>query len=103
MDEKIYVALNKNVFVKEIKQEVKQGSMFLPDSLDNDFIYGEVISVADGYVEQGMFVQSNVMNGDVIMFPKIAGTKVNFNGMQLIRVMQDDIVAKQVLGFVEKN
>ena len=45
-DEKIYIALNSNVFVKEIKEEVKQGSMLLPDSLDKDFIYGEVISVA---------------------------------------------------------
>ena len=37
----IFVALNANVFVKEIQQEVRQGSMLLPDSLDKDFIYGE--------------------------------------------------------------
>lgn len=101
-DEKIYVALNSNVFVKEIKQESKQGSMLLPDSLDKDFIQGEVISVADGYFDHGMFVQSNVQCGDIIMFPKISSTKVEFNGMSLLRVMQQDIVAKQVLGTIEK-
>lgn len=103
MDEKIYVAVNSNVFVKEIKQEIKQGSMILPDSLDNDFIFGEVISVADGYFEHGMFIQSCVSVGDIVAFPKISGTKINFNNMPMIRVMQHDIVAKQIVGTINKR
>ncbi len=98
MEEKVYVAVNSNVFVKEIKQEAKHGSMYLPDSLDNDFIFGEVVSVSEGYFDHGMFVQSCVQLGDVVAFPKIAGTKINFNNIPMIRVMQSDIVAKQVLG-----
>jgi co-chaperonin GroES (HSP10) len=100
-DNKIYVALNANVFVKEIQQEVRQGSMLLPDSLDKDFIYGEVISVADGYFDHGTFVPSCVQPGDIIAFPKVSSTKINFNNVQMLRVMQSDIVAKQVTGTVD--
>ena len=102
MDDKVYVAMNSNVFVKEIKQEAKQGSMLLPDSLDNDFIFGEVISVAEGFYNQnGMFIPSMIAPGDIVVFPKISGTKVNFNKIPMIRVMQQDIVAKQVSGTIE--
>lgn len=101
MEDKVYVALNSNVFVKEIKQEAKQGSMILPDSLDNDFIFGEVISVAEGYWDHGTFVPSTVAPGDIVAFPKISGTKVNFNKIPMLRVMQADIVAKQVNGKIE--
>ena len=102
MDEKVYVALNSNVFVKEIKQEAKQGSMLLPDSLDNDFIFGEVISVAEGYWNHGNFIPSVVAPGDIVAFPKVSGTKINFNKIPMIRVMQQDIVAKQVDGKIEE-
>jgi len=96
--DKMYAAINSNVFVKEIQQEPRQGSMLLPNSLDDDFTFGEVISVAEGYFDHGNFVQSCVQTGDIVAFPKISGTKVNFNSIPLIRVMQSDIVAKQVEG-----
>lgn len=95
---KIYTALNGNVFVKEIQQEPRQGSMLLPSSLDDDFTFGEVISVAEGYFDHGTFVPSCVQSGDIIAFPKISGTKVNFNDIPMIRVMQQDIVARQTEG-----
>lgn len=100
-DNKMYVAVNANVFVKEIKEEIKQGSMLLPDSLDKDFIYGEVISVAEGYFDNGTFVPSCVQVGDIIAFPKVSSTKVNFNNISLLRVMQQDIVAKQITGSID--
>lgn len=103
MDNKIYIALNDNVFVKEIKEETIQGSMILPDSLDNDFIKGEVISCSEGFFSTTGFVPSFVANGDIILFPKVSGVKVNLNGMPLIRVKQYDIVAKQVIGMIEDD
>lgn len=98
MDEKFYAALNNNVFVKEIKQEARHGSMILPDNLNNDFKFGEVISVSEGYFDQGTFVPSCVQAGDIVVFPKIAGTQIDFNKIPLIKVAQQDIIAKQVSG-----
>jgi co-chaperonin GroES (HSP10) len=100
-DDKIYIALNANVFVKEIKEETRQGSMLLPDSLDKDFIYGEVVSVSEGYFDHGTFVPSCVQIGDIVAFPKVSSTKINFNNVQMLRVMQPDIVAKQVPGTLD--
>lgn len=48
-----------------------------------------------------MFVQSCVQPGDIIAFPKVSGTKINFNNIPMIRVMQQDIVAKQMVGTIK--
>lgn len=98
MTDRIYVALGQNVFVKEIEKELKKGAWIVPDSLDVDFTFGEVISCGEGYFDKGTFIPTNVKVGDKIAFPKISGTKVNFNGQKLIRVYMQDIVAKEVEG-----
>ena len=41
MTNKIYTALGPNVFVEEIKKENKVGDLYIPDSVDLDFTYGE--------------------------------------------------------------
>ena len=93
---KMYAALGANVFVKEIEQQTMIGDWVVPDSLDVDFTFGEVISCAEGYFDKGSFVPANVVIGDKVAFPKVAGTKVTFNGMQMIRVLMYDIVAKEI-------
>lgn len=101
MSEKIYVALGPNVFVKEIKREVKIGGMIVPDSLDNDFTFGEVVSCSQGYFDKGTFIAANIQVGDKVAFPRISGSKVNFNNEKLIRVHMNDLVAKEVEGHIE--
>lgn len=103
MTTKIYKALGPNVFVKEIKKETKIGDWVMPDSLDVDFTYGEVISCSEGYWEKGSFIPMEVQVGDNITFAKISGTKVTFNGEQLIRVFAADIVAKEIEGRILEN
>lgn len=90
---KKFCAIGKNVFVKEIEQQVEVGGFIIPDSTNVDFTIGEVVSTSSGYYENGMFVASPVVNGDVIAFPKVAGTKVTLNKEKVIRVMVNDIVA----------
>lgn len=103
-DKKIYTALGPNVFVKEKETELKKGDWVIPDSLDLDFTFGEVISCSEGYFEHGSFVPANVQIGDNVAFMKASGTKVNFNGMKLIRVYMGDIVAKEIKGeILEKD
>ena len=101
MSNKIYVSVNDNVFVKEIKQEMMKGVMYVPDSLDNDFVYGEVISASEGYFDKGTFIPSVVIPGDVIAFPKVSGSKITINGHNLIMVKQADIIAKQIEGTLD--
>lgn len=95
----LYQAMGPNVFVKEIVKENKIGDLYIPDSVNNDFTYGEVISVSDGYFDYGSFVPANVQPGDKIVFNKISGTKMNFGeGNDFIRVYMADILAKETKG-----
>ena len=96
MGNKMYAAVGPNVFVKEIVRENKVGDWIIPDSLDVDFTFGEVVSCSSGYWQKGTFVPTEVQIGDKIAFAKISGTKVNFNGEKLIRVYAADIVAKEI-------
>lgn len=97
-DKKIYKALGRNVFVKEITPETKVGTFVIPDSLNADFTFGEVISVAEGYFDNGNFVPASVAIGDKIAFPRTAGVKITLNNQKLIRVFMEDIVAKEIDG-----
>ena len=92
---KKFQAFGRNVFVKEIEQENIVGGFVIPDSVNVDFTIGEVISISEGYYENGIYIINSIVKGDVIAFPKVAGTKVTLDGQKLIRVMVNDIVAVQ--------
>lgn len=92
---KKFVACGKNVFVKEIQQENIVGGFVIPDSVNVDFTIGEITSVSSGYYENGVFIGSQFVVGDIVAFPKVAGTKVTLNNEKVIRVMMNDIVAVQ--------
>ena len=96
MANKMYAALGANVFVKEAEREVKKGDWIIPDSLDVDFTFGEVVSCSEGYFDHGNFVPASVRIGDKVAFAKVSGTKVTFNNQKLIRVYMNDIVAKEI-------
>ena len=97
-EKKIYKALGHNVFVKEISPETQVGGWVMPDSIDNDFTFAEVISASEGYFDHGTFIPANVKPGDKVAFARVSGTKVVFNGEKLIRVFAEDIIAKEIDG-----
>lgn len=90
---KKFYAVGKNVFVKEIEQENVVGGFVIPDSVNVDFTIGEVVSIGSGYYENGSYIGNSIIVGNIVAFPKVAGTKVTLNGEKLIRVMVNDIVA----------
>lgn len=90
---KKFYAVGKNVFVKEIEQENVVGGFVIPDSVNVDFTIGEVVSIDTGYYENGSYIGNSIIVGNIVAFPKVAGTKVTLNGEKLIRVMVNDIVA----------
>ena len=95
---KIYQAIGPNIFVEEITKEEKFGGLYIPDSLEQDFTYGEVLSISDGYWDKGSFIPNNISVGDIVVFPKIAGTKISLGGKKYIKVYASDIIAKEVNG-----
>lgn len=102
-DNKIYVAMGQNIFCEEIKKENKIGTLIVPDSIDLDFTYAEIISCQNGFFENGTFIATNLQPGDIIAFPKVCGTKITLDGRTMIRVYFKDIIAKQVDGEIEET
>ena len=90
-----YEALGQNVFVKELKAEEKVGGFVMPESLETDFTRGEVVLAGTGYYDHGMFISASVTPGDIVLFPKVSGTKVTLDGEKVIRVFASDIIAKE--------
>lgn len=90
-----YEALGQNVFVKELKAEEKVGGFVMPESLETDFTRGEVVLASTGYHDHGVFVNVNIIPGDIVLFPKVSGTKVTLGGEKVIRVFASDIVVKE--------
>lgn len=88
-----YMAVGKNIFCKEIKKENKVGELYIPDSINNDFVEAEIITCGMDWTENGVVVYSKFSPGNVILFPKVSGTKVTLNGEECIRVYHDDVVA----------
>lgn len=95
---KIYKAVGNNVFVKEIEKEEKVGDLYIPDSISNDFTYGEVISCADIYADNGLLMNPPFSIGDIIVFPKVSGTKVTLGGEKYTRVRVNDVIAVETEG-----
>ena len=91
-----YEALGQNVFVKELKEEEKVGGFVIPDNLDNDMTRGQVVYASSGYCDHGMFIAQTVYPGDIVLFPKISGTKITLGGEKLIRVYMSDIIVKEI-------
>lgn len=102
-NQKMYVALGPNIFVREIKKEIKINGMIIPDSLDLDFTFGEVVSCSEGYFDHGSFIPAVVKPGDKVAFAKISGTNINFNGEKLIRVYAADLIAKEIDAYEVKE
>lgn len=94
---KQYVALHDNLFIKEIKPSREIGSMIIPDSLDDDFTFGVVVSAGDGtFTTNGNFVPMSVTVGDEVCFPKTMGQKIRFvqDEEELILVRESALTAK---------
>lgn len=87
-------AIGSNVFVKEVDSTKKDSSVWVSlDTLKDDYTRGVVISVGEGYYNNGL-VPMPVEVGDEILFPKTCGTTMNIDGEKFIKVHQDNIIAK---------
>lgn len=91
------IALNKAVFVTEVKEtQPIEGELYIPDSIDNDFIFGKVYICPEFYYSNGNKVECNIKPDDIVVFPKICGAKVFLQGKSYIKVSIEDLVAKEI-------
>ncbi len=82
------------VIVKRLEEEeVKKGSIIIPDTAKEKPQKGEIIAVGPGRLEDGKRIEMEVKKGDKILFSKYAGTEVKIDEEECLIMREDDILA----------
>ena len=86
--------INRKVLIKRIEEDVKKGSIIIPDTVKEKPQKGQVIEVAKVKKDDDPM---QVKKGDNILFGKYAGTEVEINDEEYLLMSEEDI-----LGVIEK-
>ncbi|MCL2000537.1 MAG: co-chaperone GroES [Planctomycetes bacterium] len=88
--------LDDRVVVKRLEAEEKTaGGIILPDNAKEKPQKGEVIAVGPGkLLDSGVRAAPDVAAGDKVLFGKYSGTEVKVDGVELLIMRENDILAK---------
>ena len=83
------------VLLKRIEeQEVKRGSIIIPDTAKEKPQEAEVIAVGKGRTtDEGKVIPLSVKAGDKVLIGKYAGTEVTLDGVEHIILREEEILA----------
>ncbi len=83
------------VVVKPLEQdEVKQGSIIIPDTAKEKPMQGEVVAIGSGKIsDSGNTVAMEVKAGDTVLYGKYSGTEVTVDGTDYLIMRESDIMA----------
>lgn len=92
------IPLGENLVVKPLAgEETTAGGIVLPDAARERPQQGRVLSVGDGrWLKNGRRADTQVRDGDRVLFDKYAGHEVEVRGEKLLIMAESDILA--VLG-----
>ena len=96
MAEKLKIRpLHDRVIIKRLEEErTSPGGIVIPDSATEKPIKGKVIAVGKGKIlENGQVRALDLMVGDNIRFGKYSGTEVKVDGVELLVMREEDIMA----------
>ena len=90
--------LHDRVLVKRLEEDkTSPGGIVIPDSAAEKPIRGVVVGVGNGKIlDNGQVRTLDVKVGDKVLFGKYSGTEVKVDGVELVVMREDDIMA--VLG-----
>jgi len=78
--------------------EKSSGGIYIPDSAKEKPQKGEVIAVGPGRItDDGKLQKVEIKIGDVVLFEKYSGSKINIENEEYLIIKEDD-----VLGTIEK-
>ncbi|MBI5739091.1 MAG: co-chaperone GroES [Nitrospirae bacterium] len=78
--------------------EKSSGGLYIPDSAKEKPQKGEIVAVGPGKItEDGKLQKMELKVGDVVLFEKYSGSKINIENEEFLIIKEDD-----VLGTIEK-
>ncbi len=73
--------------------EKSSGGIFIPDTAKEKPQKGEVIAVGPGRVtDDGKLQKMEIKVGDVVLFEKYSGSKINIDDNEYLIIREDDIL-----------
>jgi len=87
--------LGDKVVVKRLEAEEKtRGGIVLPDTAKEKPKRGKVLAVGPGKtLESGEVAKPTVKKGDQVIFSSFAGTEITVDGVEMLIMSTDDILA----------
>ena len=87
--------LHDRIMVERLEeQEVKRGSIIIPDTAKEKPQEGKVIAVGNGKVgDNGKKIPLDVKAGDKILFGKYSGSEVKIDDKEYLILREEDILA----------
>lgn len=87
--------LGSRILVEPIEaEEVTAGGIVLPETAKEKPQKGKVLSVGPGdRDEDGDRIKMDVVEGDVVLFAKYAGTEIKLDGKKLLILRESDLLA----------
>ncbi len=91
---KVY-PLHDRVLLKRLEeQEVKRGGIIIPDTAKEKPQEAEIIEAGKGRVnDDGKTIPLSVKKGDKVLIGKYSGTEVTVDGVELVIVREEEILA----------
>jgi chaperonin GroES len=88
--------LDDRIVVKRLDAEEKtSGGIILPDAAKEKPQRGEIIAVGPGkLLDSGARATPDVVVGDTVIFGKYSGTEVKVDGVELLIMRENDVLAK---------
>ena len=87
--------LHDRILVKRLEEEqVTQGGIIIPDSAKEKPIKGEVVAAGPGRADKdGKCIAMSLKKGDKVIFNKYAGTELKMDGVELLIMREEDVLA----------
>ena len=87
--------LNDRILVKRLEAvDTTEGGIVLPDAAKEKPREGEVVSVGAGrFLESGERAPMQINVKDRVIFGSYAGTEIKFDGVELLIMSEDDVLA----------
>ncbi len=83
------------VVVKPLEEEeVKQGSIIIPDTAKEKPMQGTIVAIGPGKIsDNGAKIEMSVKVGDKVLYGKYSGTEVTVDGEDYLIMRESDIFA----------
>lgn len=86
--------LGDRIVVERLEEEIRKGSIIIPDTAKEKPQQGKVIAVGDGrFDETGKRIPMDIKKGDTILFGKYSGNEIKIDDKEYLIMREDDVLA----------